>query len=506
MEQKDKAKKTKHTSRPPVVVVMGHIDHGKSTLLDYIRKTNTTEKEEGGITQHISAYEAECDVGNEKRRMTFLDTPGHEAFCSIRACGADVADIAVLVVSVEDGVKPQTVEALGCIHKSSMPFIIALNKIDKAGANIDKIKQNLAENGILVEGWGGTIPVTAISAKTGEGVSELLEMIALQSDIEELSGNSSSPAEGFVIESNLNPKQGVSATLIIKNGFLKTGMFVATKGAYAPVRSIENYRGENILEASFSSPIKIVGWNTGPRVSCQFKAFLEKEDAVKFASENIVLKEKEEQKIISPGSVFLEVVIKTDTFGSSNAVEHELQKLGNEKIIVKIISKDVGAITEKDIKTANIKKSLVLGFNVSADKSAETLAMRENIEIKIFKVIYDLIDYVKEKIRENTPVETVEITTGSAKILRIFSKNKDKQVVGGRMEEGEIKSASTVKIFRREALIGSGKIKELQIQKIKTDAVKEGQEFGIMIESKIELAQGDILKATSLVRQDENSN
>jgi translation initiation factor IF-2 len=500
MNLKNKTEKINRINRPPVVVIMGHIDHGKSTLLDYIRKTNTTEKEAGGITQHISAYEVETEIGGQKRKITFLDTPGHEAFCSIRARSTKVADIAVLVVSAEDGVKPQTIEALDCINKDSTPFIVALNKIDRAGANVDKVKQNLAENGVLVEGWGGTVPVVSVSAKTGEGVPDLLEMIALQSDLEDLKGNPSIPAEGFVIESNLNPKQGISATLIIKNGLLKVGQFIASRDAYAPIRAIENYKGENLPEASFSIPVRIVGWNVQPNVGSEFKIFSKKEDALEFVSKNIGIKTEEEST--PTARALLGVVIKTDTSGSLDAVEHELKKLGNEKIAVKIISKGIGAITEKDLKTANIKNSLVLGFNVSADKSAEMLAMRDNTEIKIYKIIYELVDYVKEKIKENTPVETVEKITGSAKILRIFSKNKDKQVVGGRVEEGEIKSASTIKILRREALIGNGKIKEIQSQKIKTDIVKEGQEFGMMIESKIELVPGDILTATSLVKQE----
>jgi translation initiation factor IF-2 len=501
MNQKDK----NLSVRPPVVVVMGHIDHGKSTLLDYIRNTNTTKKEAGGITQHISAYEAEVMIGDNPqtggRKITFLDTPGHEAFCSIRERGARVADIAVLVVSAEDGVKPQTIEALNCITKDSMPFIVALNKIDRAGANIDKTKQDLAENGVLVEGWGGTVPVVAISGKTGEGVPDLLEMIALQSDIEELKGDHSVLAEGFVIESDLNPKQGISASLIIKNGTLKTGLFVATTGAYTPVRAIENYKGEILSQASFSSPVKIVGWNAQPQVGYQFKTFSKKEEAMEFAAKNFDLKIKEDQKIIPSGGAFLEVVVKADTFGSLNAVEHELRKLGNEKIMVKIISKGIGAITERDVKTAGIKNSLVLGFNVGVDKSAEMLAQRDNTEIKMFTIIYELVDYAKDKIKENTPVETIKTVTGLVKIIRIFSKNKDKQVAGGRTEEGEIKSGSIVEISRRDSFIGNGKIKELQIQKIKTDVVKEGQEFGMMIESKIELAPGDILKATSLIKQ-----
>ncbi len=361
--------------------------------------------------------------------------------------------------------------------------------------------ENLAENGILVEGWGGSVPIVPVSGKTGENVPELLEIIALQSDIEELKGDPSVPAEGFVIESNLNPKQGISATVIIKNGTLKKGMFAATSGAYVPIRAIENFKGVNVDEASFSSPVKIVGWSAMPAVGKQFKTFSSKEAAVAFAETADKKSAEEIQNVAPDGQIFLPLVVKADTSGSLEAVEHELQKLGNEKITVKIIGKGIGAITEKDIKTANIKKSLVLGFNVSADKSAEALVLRDNIEIKIFKIIYELVDFVKEKIKTETPVSKVEVMTGAAKILRAFSKNKDKQVLGGRVEEGEIKSGETVKIWRREAQIGEGKIKEVQIQKIKTGAAKTGEEFGMMVEAKIELVPGDILKVISFVKQ-----
>lgn len=492
--------------RPPIVVVMGHIDHGKSTLLDYIRKTKVTEKEAGGITQHISAYETEVEVDGRKRKITFLDTPGHEAFCSMRVRGAHAADMAILVVSTEDGVKPQTIEALKCINQDTMPFVVALNKIDRPGADIDRTKTALAEIGVLVEGWGGNVPFVAISAKTGEGVADLLEMVVLQSDMEELIGDPSTSAEGFVIESNLDPKQGISATLLIKNGTLKPGMFVASEGAYAPIRTIENYKRENLKEASFSSPVRIVGWNTQPKVGSQFKTFFKKEEAVIFSDCNTNLETKKEQKNVSENCVFLGIIVKADTFGSLDAIEHEFQKLGNEKIMVKIISKGIGGITENDLKTANIKNSLVLGFNVDTDKSATAFAIRNNIEIKIYKIIYELIDFVKEKIKEATPVEMVETITGSAKIIRVFSKNKDKQVIGGRVANGEIKSGSVIKILRRDAEIGEGKIKELQIQKIKTDKVKEGDEFGIMIESKLEIAEGDIIKVVSLIKSNENSD
>lgn len=486
--------------RPPVVVVMGHIDHGKSTLLDYIRKSNATEKEAGGITQHISAYEAEILVGGEKRKITFLDTPGHEAFCSIRERGASVADIAILVVSAEDGVKPQTLEALNCARSNNIPFIVALNKIDRPGANIDKVRQNLAENDVLVEGWGGTIPCIPISAKTGEKVDDLLEMIALQSDIEELTGDHKKDAEGFVIESDLNPKQGVSATLIIKEGSMKLGHFVSADGAFTKIRAIENYAGENIDEATFSSPIKIVGWEGQPAVGSLFKTFGTKEEAYEFAH-RAKGKAKDTLEKETGNRATYGIVVKADAHGSLDAIEHELLKLNNEKIGVRIIAKGIGKITEGDIKTANIKKSLVIGFNVGSDKSAEILALRDGTEIKTFKIIYELIDFIAKKVKDATPIETVEVATGLAKILRTFSKNKDKQVVGGRVETGEMKLGSTVKILRRDTQIGEGKIKEIQTQKIKAEVVKEGQEFGMMIESKIEIVEGDKVEATSFVKQ-----
>ena len=304
-----------------------------------------------------------------------------------------------------------------------------------------------------------------------------------------------------MIESNLDPQQGISSVLLIRDGLLKTGMFVAAERAYAPIRVIKNYEGKSLPEAGFSSPVKIVGWNAQPKVGSQFKTFLKKEDAILFAKNFADEQIKTCQKTILDNCASFLVVIKADTFGSLDAMEHELLKLGNEKMAVKIISKGVGAITEKDLKTANVKNSLVLGFNVGVDKSAAMLAIRDNIEIKTYKIIYELIDLVKEKLREAVPVEMMETIIGSAKIIRIFSKDKNKQIVGGRVNEGEIKFGDIVKIFRRESIIGEGKIKELQIQKIKTDRAKEGQEFGIMIESKIELSEGDIIKAISLINK-----
>ncbi len=487
-------------ARPPVVVVMGHIDHGKSTLLDYIRKTKVVEGEAGGITQHISAYEADIDIGGgEKRTITFLDTPGHEAFSKVRERGSRVADIAILVVSAEDGVKPQTIEALKCIKADELPFIIALNKIDKPGANVDKTKQNLAENEIFVEGWGGTIPIVPISAKNGQGIPELLEMIILQADLLELSGDTEGLAQGFVIESNLDPKKGISASLIVKNGTLEKGHFLATEGALVPVRAIENFKGESINRASFSSPIAIVGWNNPPIVGSEFTSFKTKKEAEEFASMS-GLNKNTNNKEEAQNTKSLNVVLKTDTIGSLDAIIYELLKLKNEKIYIRVVGQGVGNITEKVVKTAFAGGAFLLGFNVSSDKNADVLSLRDNVEIKKFNIIYDLKDWIGEKLKEATPVETIEVVTGEAKILKTFSTNKNKHVLGGKVVTGEVKLGDTVKIFRRENEIGEGKIKELQSQKVKTSSVSEGSEFGMLLESKIEIAPGDIIKSVSNVR------
>jgi translation initiation factor IF-2 len=262
---------TTKIERPPVVAVMGHIDHGKSTLLDYIRKTNIVETEAGGITQRISAYEVvhKTKEGQEKK-ITFLDTPGHEAFGAMRARGAKVADIAILVVAADDGVKPQTVDALKTILKAEIPYIVAINKIDKEGANVDRTKVSLAENEIYVEGYGGTISSVPISAKTGEGVSDLLDTVVLAAELEELTGDPSVNAEGVIIEANLDKKKGISATLVVKNGTLKSGQFVVAGSALSPVRLLENYAGKSIPEATFSSPVRIIGWNELPDVGSIF--------------------------------------------------------------------------------------------------------------------------------------------------------------------------------------------------------------------------------------------
>ncbi|MBU6430941.1 MAG: translation initiation factor IF-2 [Patescibacteria group bacterium] len=492
--------------RPPVICIMGHIDHGKSTLLDCIRKTTVAEKEVGGITQRISAYEIiHKNKSGKENKITFLDTPGHEAFCAIRERGVDVADIAVLVVSAEDGVKKQTLEALTCIKDSGIPYIVAINKIDKPGADVEKTKQNLAENEIYLEGYGGAAPWVPISAKTGEGVSELLDMMLLVAEMGELTGDANKNAEGVVIEANLDSHKGISGTLIIKDGALKSGMFIASGGNIASTRLIEDFTGERITEARFSSPIKVVGWNELPAVGAAFKSFETKKEAENYVAaftENIPAKknsskEKEDDNILS-----VDIILKAETMGSIEAIEHEIKKIKNDKVRIKIIRSGIGDISENDVKTASAKEgAVILGFDAAVDPKARNYAERLGVEIKVFDVIYKLSEWIEAKARESTPKFETEETSGVAKIIRVFSKSKDKYVIGGKVESGLVSVGEDAKILRRDQEVGKGKIKELQHQKKKVSEIKEGMEFGCQIQAAIEIAPGDKIESYKIVQK-----
>ncbi len=493
---------------------MGHIDHGKSTLLDYIRKTNIVAKEAGGITQHIAAYEVEHERAGKKNKITFLDTPGHAAFKGIRVRGANVADIAILVVSAEEGVKPQTVEALNCIKEAGIPYIVAINKIDSPKANVERTKQSLAEHEIYVEGYGGQISWVAISAKTGEGISELLDLVQLTAELSELKGDPSKKAEGVVIESKLDPRKGISGTLIIKDGTLKKGVFVVCGTSLSPVRAIEDFTGARIEEAHFSSPVKLIGFDFTPPIGEMFHVFESKKDAEKAASEALAKKAavatKKGTENTSPnpsdtaenesGIVTIALIIKADVSGTLEAIQHEIAKIKNEKVQIKLVQAGVGAITEADVKMAVVQPGTkILGFNAPTDTQAKMMAERLNVEIRSFDIIYKLIEWIEEAVTKNVPKVTIEEVSGTAKILKVFSKTKDKQVVGGRVLGGIVNIGADVRIMRRDSEIGKGKIRELQQKKEKVSEVNKDSEFGTMIESKIEIAPGDQIECYSLV-------
>ena len=496
---------------------MGHIDHGKSSLLDYIRKSNIVEGESGGITQHLSAYEVEHQVDRKPKdliasnRITFLDTPGHEAFSKMRARGAGVADIAILVVSAEDGVKEQTKEALRAIKEAGIPYIVAINKIDKPNANIERTKQNLAENEIYLEGFGGDVPFVPISAKLGTAVPELLDMLLLVAEMENLTGDASLPAEGIVIESNIDTKRGTTATLIITNGTLKKGMFILAEESMAPVRAIENFLGKQVPEATFSSPIQITGFDALPSVGSTFRAYANKKDAEKM-QQNILRPRRESADSearakepiknivrtipLAPDALVVPVIIKTDVAGTLEAIEKELGKIERERVVIKIVAKGVGAIGENDVKlAAGSTNAIILGFHTKVERGSSDIAERFGVTIKTFDIIYELSAWLTEELDKRTPKIMGEEIVGTAKILKIFSATKHKQVIGGKVTSGVLELGAQVKIMRREVEIGRGKIVELQAQKLPAKKVDEGNECGMMVESKMEIAGGDVLEA-----------
>ncbi len=496
--KKTKTNTPTFVKRPPIVVVMGHIDHGKSSLLDYIRQTNSTDKETGGITQHLSAYVAtHTTKEGQTENITFLDTPGHEAFQKMRLRGADVADIAILVVSAEDGVKPQTLEALESIKQANIPYVVAINKIDKPTADIPRTQASLIENEIYIEGMGGDIPWVGISAKTGDGVSELLDLVVLTAELAELQGDSSLPAVGRVIEGRLDAKRGTTATLIVENGTLKSGTFVVSGTTFAPVRIMENFLGKAIKEAPMSTPVGIIGFTEVPKIGALFYTVNSKKEAEAAIAEAALDKKIPERTFSALPTI--PILIKADVLGTIDAIEHELKKFTSDRIAVRVIGTGVGDITSNDIQNVSAtKNSIVVGFNVKVERQAAELAERLGVEIDTFSIIYELSDWLNTALKNRTPKVEEMVVTGKVKILKHFSTQKHTHVLGGRAEEGVIKLNQRVRILRRDIDIGKGVLKNLQQYKSDVQQVTEG-EFGMQLETKTEVAPGDYLETYDLV-------
>lgn len=496
---KKQQKQPNIVARPPVVVIMGHIDHGKSTLLDYIRKTNIVEKEAGGITQHLSAYVVEHTTKEQAtKKITFLDTPGHEAFQQMRLRGADVADVAILIVSAEDGVKPQTLEALASIKAAGIPYVVAINKIDKPGANVTMTQSSLIENEIYIEGMGGDIPWAPISAKSGDGIDDLLDMVLLVADLAELTGDTNATAEGRIIEGRLDPKRGNTATLIIRNGTLSSGMFVVSGKAYAPVRIMENFLGQTIKEATFSDPVGIVGWTETPHVGDTFTSVATKKEAEALATEHTG--SAADAHTAAQGDLpTIAILIKADVLGTIDAIKHELAKLASDRIAIRIIDAHVGDVNVNDVQNVSAtKNAIIVGFNVKVERAAQDLAERVGVEIDTFDIIYKLSEWLESALKHRTPEREEEKITGRAKILKHFSQQKHVQVLGGRAEEGTLSVGQKVKIMRRDLEIGRGVLKNIQQQKSDVKSVSDG-EFGMQVDAKSEIAPGDYIEAYDLV-------
>lgn len=491
MSKQKKAEESIKT-RPPVVAIVGHIDHGKTTLLDYIRKSNVAGGESGGITQHLSAFVVNHkDEKGVNKEIVFIDTPGHSAFTGMRERGLKVADIAILVVSGEEGVKEQTKEAIKQIEESKTPFIVAITKSDKPNSNVEKVKLDLAEQNVLVEGFGGSVPFVAVSGKTGDGIEQMLEIILLVAEMENFTADVNKNAVGVVIESHRDTKRGISATLVVKNGTLKKGDFVALKGSLSGTRIMEDFIGKNADTIPPSHPVQIVGWDNVPSAGEFFETFDNKKEAEIYATTSVAKINLNEN--IKADTFFVPIIIKADTLGTLEAIIKEIRKIEDDKVSFKIIGSGVGQVTEADVKSPMTDKdAVIVSFRVKTEKGAQDLAIVQNIPINCFDIIYKLVEFLEELKEIRRPREIVLEEKGKTKILRIFNKSKEKQVVGGRVTEGAL-TTGRAKIIRRENIIGEATILGIEQAKTKAREVLEGNECGIMIASKIEIAIGDVI-------------
>lgn len=488
MAELKKIPKKKLKARPPIVTILGHVDHGKTTLLDTIRRTKVAEQESGGITQHITAYQVKV----KNKTITFVDTPGHEAFQKMRARGAGIADIAIIIVAADDGVKPQTKEVLDNVKQSGLPFIVCLNKIDKPEANADKVKGQLAEEGVLVEGWGGNVPIVAISAKENRNIDELLETVLLVADIEDFRADFSAPGIGLVLESHLDKKRGPVSTVIIKNGSIKKGDSVIAGRAFGKIRLLEDFRGKEASEATPSMPITILGLSRLPAAGRVMKAVAPDKALLKQQKKSwskgksigrtSVLK-RIEQSLETEKYKKLNVVIKADTRGSLEALEQILNNLVVEDVVVKIIQAGAGQINESDVLLSKISRGLLYGFRVNSSITAKETAEKEGIKPRFFDVIYHLVEDLEQEMRKIITIQEVREDHGKMKVLAIFRTGKHDMIVGGRVTKGKLTKGDLLEVTRGEDQIGQGKLAQMKKGKDEVNDCAEGEECGITFES-----------------------
>jgi len=492
--------------RYPVVAVLGHVDHGKTSLLDYIRKSNVTDSEAGGITQHIGAYR----VLTDDEGVIFLDTPGHEAFTAMRARGAQVTDIAIIVVAANDGIMPQTIEAINHVKAAEVNIIVAINKIDKKNANIERVKQQLADQGLIPEDWGGNTICVPVCALSGEGVDELLEMIVLLAEMNEYKTNFKKAARGIVIESNLDKGKGPLATVLIQKGTLKIGDPVVCGHIYGRIRAMVDDRGEVIKEADACTPVKIVGLNNVPQAGDQLYV-VNDEKFARHLAEKRAQKHKEISRKSSPVSfddLFeqitkgevkeLNLIIKGDVHGSVEALQDSLMKLSIEEVKIKIIHSGVGAITESDVMLAAASNAAIIGFNVRPDTKARKMAESENVDIRSYRIIYEVIEDVKAAVTGMLDPEYKEVVQGVAEVRQVFKSSRVGNIAGSYISEGKISRNSTIRVIRDGQTLHEGKIASLKRFKDDVKEVSNGYECGILLESFNDFKEGDILEAYTM--------
>ncbi|MEA3463843.1 MAG: translation initiation factor IF-2 [Patescibacteria group bacterium] len=490
-------KPTDLQARPPVIVVMGHVDHGKTKLLDAIRKTDVVADEAGGITQHIGAYQ----IKRKNKAITFIDTPGHEAFTAMRSRGAKIADVAILVVAADDGVKPQTIEAFHIIEAAKLPFVVAINKIDKPEANVDKTKQELSSQlKITPEDWGGKIICAPISAKNNVGIDDLLDMVLLTADMEadKIKANPKANAVGTIIESRVDKGEGPIATVLVQNGTLKIGDQLCLRGnIYGKARALKNYRGQNIIQAEPGMPAKIIGLKIAPIVGDILQVGAGEKSKIKkiknaLKEQAVKLPEKIEKN--DDKSKKINLIIKSDVLGSGGAIEESLAKIETAGLKINVIKKGLGNITEDNITQAEASQAQIIGFNVKATPVIEDLAREKNVKIKLYNIIYELINDIKKQIQTLIEPKIKLVDIGELKTLAIFRTESDSQIIGGKIIRGKAEMNCLIKVMRDKQIIAAGKLIKLQAGKQDVDSVETNQECGIQYQGEPIVQAGDILQ------------
>ncbi|MDO8499817.1 MAG: translation initiation factor IF-2 [bacterium] len=497
----------KGTSRSPIIVVMGHVDHGKTKLLDSIRHTDVMAGEAGGITQHIGAYQVVWidPKTKAKKPITFIDTPGHEAFTVMRSRGAKVADIAILVVAADDGVKPQTLEAINIIKAAKLPVVVAINKIDKEGANPERVRTELSQQGIISDEWGGEVPMVEISAKQGLNIEKLLDTLLLVSDVnaEKITANPDRAAAGTVIEAHMDKGEGPVATVLVQAGTLKINDPLVINGEiYGKVRAMRDYRGENLKLAPPSCPARILGFKVAPQVGdvldvgsagaakiIDIKAKRSQQSGAERHTTTAAQKEEAEEK------KYYNILIKADTLGSLEAIIGSLDKIKNEEVGIQVVGKGLGNVTGDDVSKAEAGKAIIYAFNVSAITMADQMIRTSGVVFKQYKIIYDLLDDVKAELKKLLNPEVFITELGNFKVVAIFRTDKNTMVLGGRVESGKLIKDCKVRVKRVGEIIGVGKLIQLQTGKQAVNEVPGGTECGVQYEGKLKVEVDDVLEA-----------
>ena len=490
--------------RPPIITIMGHVDHGKTRLLDAIRQTNVMDSEAGGITQHIGAYQV--DVNGQK--ITFLDTPGHEAFTAMRAHGVHVTDIAILVVAADDGVMPQTLEAIDHARAAGVPIVVAINKIDKSNANPELVKQQLAEAGLLIEEWGGDIICVQVSATEKTGISELLENLLLVAEIEELKANPAQPAVGVVIEAKLDKTKGPLATVLVHTGTLKLGDTLVAGTTWGRLKAMFNYTGKQVRKAEPATPVELLGLNNVPQVGDTLTVMTDERQARAFIQEHLYEAQRKSVRLdnlfdqISTGKIKdLNVILKTDVQGSIEPIRVSLEQLNTEEVKVRIIHSGTGNITETDVMLAAASKGLIIGFGVGSETGARRSASVEGVDIRHYDIIYNLVDDVDKALKGLLEPSYIEVIEGQAEVRAVFSSRKTSNIAGVYITEGKASRNSSVRVRRQKQVVSESVVSSLRRFKDDVKEVAAGYECGISIKDFNDFQAGDLLEFFRIVKE-----